>query len=267
MEEPKFVRVEIADRIATVTLARPPRNALSAPMMREIGQVFTELGRGDEAAVAILASDFERVFCAGADITESERRYTRRELLPEESLTDLIDPGSVVRGCLAGIRDGGLPVVAAVGGACVGAGAALVGCCDLVVLAEEAFFSLPEIDVGVLGGTRHVQRLVGPMKTREMALTGRRVPAAEFYRLGAAAALVPRAELAATARALAAEVAAKSPLALRLSKESMNRVEDLPLDEGYRLEQDYTARVSRLDDAGEARRAYLEKREPHWTWR
>ncbi len=173
----------------------------------------------------------------------------------------------MVRGCLAGIRDGGLPVVAAVGGACVGAGAALVGCCDLVVLAEEAFFSLPEIDVGVLGGTRHVQRLVGPMKTREMALTGRRVPAAEFYRLGGAAALVPRAELAATARALAAEIAAKSPLALRLSKESMNRVEDLPLDEGYRLEQDYTARVSRLDDAGEARRAYLDKREPQWTWR
>jgi len=267
VEHPRFVRVEIADRIATVTLARPPVNALSASMMREIGRVFVELGRGTEAVVAVLTAEGDRVFCGGADVAESERRYVRRELLAQESVADLVDPGAVVRECFSGIRSGALPVVAAVNGAAVGAGAALVASCDLVVLSETAWFSLPEIDVGVLGGARHVQRLVGPFKAREMAYTGRRVPAAELHRLGAAVDVVPPGELPAAARALALELAGKSPLALRMAKEAMNRVEHLSLEDGYRLEQDYTARVSRLDDAREARAAYREKRSPEWSWR
>ena len=70
-----------------------------------------------------------------------------------------------------------------------------------------------------------------------------------------------------TARALAATLAAKSPIALRLAKESMNRVEDLPLKEGYRTEQDYTARLLRFEDAAEARAAFLDRRDPDWKWR
>lgn len=69
-----------------------------------------------------------------------------------------------------------------------------------------------------------------------------------------------------TARALADEIATKSPIGLRLAKESLNRVEDLPLKEGYRLEQDYTSRITRFNDSAEARTAYLEKREAEWTW-
>ena len=267
MEDPRFLRVEIDGGIATVTLDRPPVNALSAPMMREIGRVFTELGRGTAAVVAVLTAGGERVFCAGADIAESERRYVRRELIPGETMADLADPGAVVRECFSGIRDGGLPVIAALNGAAVGAGAALVACCDLVVASQTAFLSLPEIDVGVLGGARHVQRLLGPFKAREMAYTGRSVPAAELYRLGAAVEVVPPGSLQAAARALATELAGKSPLALRMAKEAMNRMESLSLEEGYRLEQDYTARVSRLDDAREARAAYREKRRPRWSWR
>jgi enoyl-CoA hydratase len=112
-----------------------------------------------------------------------------------------------------------------------------------------------------------VQRLLGPFKAREMAYTGRSVPAAELYRLGAAVEVVPPGSLQAAARALATELAGKSPLALRMAKEAMNRMESLSLEEGYRLEQDYTARVSRLDDAREARAAYREKRRPRWSWR
>jgi enoyl-CoA hydratase len=78
----EFVSVEVTGLVATVTLRRPPVNALSAPMMREIARVFTSLGRGTDAAVAILTADGEKIFCAGADIGESDRRYNRRELLP-----------------------------------------------------------------------------------------------------------------------------------------------------------------------------------------
>lgn len=266
MREPRFVRVEIDDLVATVTLARPPVNALSAPMMREIAQVFHALSTGTEAAVAILTADGDRVFCAGADIDESDRRYVRRELLPEESVVDLADPGAVVRACFSAIYAGAVPVVAAVNGAAVGAGAALVACCDLVVAAEHSYLALPEIDVGVLGGARHVQRLVGTFKAREMTYTARRVPAAELHRLGAVTRVVEAGELREAARGLAAEIAAKSPLGLRLAKEALTRVEALPLQEGYRLEQDYTARMSRLDDSREARAAYREKRAPKWSW-
>jgi enoyl-CoA hydratase len=264
--ELQFTRVEVVDLVATVTLARPPVNALSAPMMRELARVFDELGRSQDAHVAVLTADGDKIFCAGADVKESERRYVRRELLPDESVADLIDPGAVVRAMLWGIRHGQLPVIAAVNGLALGAGAALVASCDVIVASDNAAFALPEIDVGVLGGARHVQRLVGPWKTREMMLTGERVPASELHRLGAVSQVVPAEDLAVTAHFLATRMAAKSPLALRMAKQSMNRVEHLSLEEGYQLEQDYTARISPLNDAKEARASWQEKRTPTWSW-
>src|SRR6201986_2312069 len=122
MEGLEFLDVSVADLVATVTLRRPPVNALHAPMMREIARVFTALSRGTDAAVAILTADGDRVFCAGADIGESARRYIRRELLPGESVAGLVDAGEVVRDCFFSISGGTLPVIAAVNGAAVGAG-------------------------------------------------------------------------------------------------------------------------------------------------
>ena len=90
---------------------------------------------------------------------------------------------------------------------------------------------------------------------------------AELYRLGSLRAVVPRSDLMDTALELARTLAAKSPIAMRLAKESMNRVEDLSLKEGYRTEQDYTARLLRFEDAKEANAAFLEKRPPDWKWR
>jgi enoyl-CoA hydratase len=261
------VRVEISDLVATVTLDRAPVNALSANMMRELASVFRDLGTGTDAAVAVLTADGDRVFCGGADVRESERRYVRRELLDTETVADLIDPGTVVRDCFFAISSGALPVIAAVNGAAVGAGAALVASCDVVIASENAVFALPEIDVGVLGGGRHVQRLVGPFKAREMMFSGRRVPASELYRLGSVSEVVAPEHLADTARTLALEIAAKSPIAVRLAKQSMNRVENLSLEDGYRLEQDYTARISGFDDSREARAAWLAKRPPQWGWK
>ena len=100
-----------------------------------------------------------------------------------------------------------------------------------------------------------------------MMFTGRRMTAAELFAHGSVSQVVAPAELSATALSVARVIAGKSPLALRLAKQAMNRVEHLPLEDGYRLEQDYTARVSRFDDALEARTARLEKRDPTWTWR
>jgi enoyl-CoA hydratase len=121
MEGLEFTHVDVTDLVATVTLRRPPVNALNAPMMREIARVFTSLSQGTDAAVAILTADGDRVFCAGADISESARLYARRELLPGESVANLVDAGEVVRDCFFSISGGTLPVIAAVNGAAVGA--------------------------------------------------------------------------------------------------------------------------------------------------
>ena len=108
--------------------------------------------------------------------------------------------------------------------------------------------------------------LVGRHKAREMYFSGERVPAAELYRLGAVRDVVPAEELMQTVYEFAGELAKKSPIALRLAKEAMNRTEFLPLKEAYRTEQDYTARLLKFEDAKEANRAFLEKREPDWKW-
>jgi enoyl-CoA hydratase len=259
------VRVDIDNRVATVTFERPPVNALDARAFREIRDAFRGLSEATDAHVAIFTAPGTRIFCGGVDLQDSARRRSRHQG-PGDTIMDSLDPGIVPRECFFAVSDCSLPVIGAINGAAVGAGLALVASCDIVIASENARFALPEIKAGVLGGGRHLQRMIGAYKTRKMFFTGEFVGADEFHRLGAVEAVVPAGELMPTARALAEEIASKSPIGLRLAKESLNRVEDLPLKEGYRLEQDYTLRVSGFNDSAEARQAFLEKRAPEWTW-
>jgi enoyl-CoA hydratase len=177
------------------------------------------------------------------------------------------DPARLARDAMWAITDCAVPVIGAINGPAIGAGVAFAACCDMLVAAEHATFGTLEINVGLLGASAHLSTMVGRHKAREMFFLGEKVPADELCRLGAIREVVPLEELAATARELADRLAAKSPIALRLAKESMNRVEHLPLKEAYRTEQDYTARLLGFDDAAEARQAYLDKRDPQWRWR
>lgn len=261
----QFVRTEISARIATVTFERPPVNALDAQSFREIIVAFNALGQSRDASVVIFTAPGERIFCSGVDLKDSARRHAR-QLVEGDTTVDLLDPGALPRECFNAVMDCPLPVIGAINGAAIGAGLVLAACCDMLIASEKASFSLPEIKAGVLGGGRHLQRLVGVHKTRKMFFTGDPVPSAELYRLGAVEAVVPPERLMEAAFELAANIARKSPIGLRLGKESLNRVEDMGVQEGYRIEQDYTGRVSRYQDSTEARAAYLEKREGKWTW-
>jgi enoyl-CoA hydratase len=262
----KNVRIEIADRIATVTLARPPVNALDAVTFRELTEAFQQLGRTREASVIVFTAEGDRLFCGGVDLQDSVRRHAR-ELADGDTTVDLLDPGALPRDCFNAVLDCPLPVIAAVNGMAIGAGVALVASCDIIIASTQARFSVPEIKAGVLGGARHLQRLVGPYKTRKMFFTGEFVDAHEFHRLGAVEAVVAPEELMPAALALARQIAGMSPIGLRLAKESMNRAEEMSLKDGYRVEQDYTGRVTRYADSAEAREAYRGKREPNWSWK
>jgi enoyl-CoA hydratase len=259
------VHIDIAGRVATVTLELPPVNALTGQAFREITSAFHSLGEGTEASVVVFTGAGERAFCGGVDLNDSARRHSR-QAGQQDSAVDLLDPGSIVRDCFWSVLDCPLPVIGAINGAAVGAGLALVASCDIIIASERARFALTEVNAGVLGGGRHLQRLVGPYRARKMMFTAEFASAAEFREWGVVDSVVPPEELLPAAHALAGRIAAKSPIGLRLAKESLNRVEDLGLKEGYRLEQDYTGRLTRYNDSAEARTAYLEKREPVWTW-
>jgi enoyl-CoA hydratase len=257
------ITVELRDHIATVTLSRPPVNAIDRGTMAEIRDAFVALSENRDVRVAIFTAAGTKAFMAGVDLKSVGTVGPVDELSP----TVVTDPGSVARNAMWAIVDCAVPVIGAINGPALGAGLAFAACCDILIAAEGARFGTTEINVGLLGASAHLSSLVGRHKAREMFFTGEQVPAQEMYRLGALRAVVPEGELAEAARALATELAAKSPIALRLAKESMNRVEGLPLRDAYRTEQDYTARLRGFDDADEARQAYLERRPPDFKWR
>ena len=241
-------RVSVERGIAQVILDHPPVNALDSAGWEKLAEAFVALGRDPGARVAVLAAE-GRGFCAGVDIKElaaDARRITR-----------------VNRGCydaFAAIHDCPLPVIAAVHGFCLGGGIGLAGSADLAIASEDATFGLPEIDRGALGAATHLMRLVGMQRTRRMLLTGEAIPAQEVFRLGGLQALVPRERLRDEALALAAVIAAKSPQAVRLAKESLNGIELIDLKRSYRFEQGFTLELYTSPDSQEAREAFVEKR-------
>src|SRR4051794_9829094 len=252
------VTVEVVDLVATITFERPPVNAIDFATMAELTDVFRSFTERRDVRAVIFTAAGDRAFIAGVDLGS---------VVGEEDTNTLVDPGHVARDLMWSIADCAVPVIAAVNGPALGAGLAFAACCDILVASENATFGTTEINVGLLGASAHLSLLVGRHKAREMFFTGEQVPAAELYRVGAVRAVVPRAELLPTATELARSLAAKSPIAMRLAKEAMNRVEFLPLREAYRTEQDYTNRLQRFEDAAEARAAFLDKRAPDWKWK
>lgn len=261
--EDRVVHLDVVDHVATVTLDRPPVNAVDVATLLEIRDVFRSLDDNRDARVAIFTAAGDRAFMGGADLNSVADRGDPTA----ESPVFQTDPGRVAREAMWAITDCAVPVIGAINGAAVGAGVAFAACCDILVAADSASFGTLEINVGLLGASAHLSLLVGRHKAREMFFLGEKVPAAELYRLGAIREVVPRDKLLDVAGEIAAALAVKSPIALRLAKESMNRVENMPLKDAYRTEQDYTARLLTFEDSAEARQAYLEKRPPEWKWR
>lgn len=239
--------------VATVKLARPPVNALGRAIRTELLATFDQLHDRDDVRAIVLAANGP-VFCAGADIKERSQMTGA----PGEGR----ELNRLVREVFHSLIQCSKPVIAAVHGPALGAGFALALCCDIIFAADDAIFAMPEVDVGMAGGVKFLQRYFTPSQARMLLLTGRRVGAAELHRLGVVQGCVPAAALLAEATALARDIAAKSPLAVRMLKQSFNAVEELSLGDGYRIEQDMTLALIKTEDAQEAKRAFLEKRAP-----
>lgn len=251
--ETETVKCRIAGHIAVVTMDRPPVNAQNAQMNTDMAQVFDTISDRDDVRVAILTGA-GKCFSAGADIKDR----AGKERAPGEAWQH----NRRVREAFHAIVECQKPVIGAINGSALGAGLAVAASCDILIAAEEAAIGLPEINVGLLGGGRHAMRLFGHSRTRRMLFTGLRVDGRELYRLGVVEACVPGAQLMDAAMDIAREIAARSPVAMRLAKHSLNTIEEMSLRDGYRFEQNMTVELGKTEDSKEAMRAFVEKRTP-----
>lgn len=207
----------------------------------------------DRGIRAIVVGGNERAFAAGADVNELASGTAIS--LYENRRLDAWDSIRAVR----------TPIVAAVSGFCLGGGCELAMLCDLIVASESAKFGQPEINLGVLpgaGGTQRLTHAVGKALAMDLILTGRMLSAREALAYGLVARVVAREAWLSEAKRVAAEIAAKSPISVRLAKEAIDKAFEAPLAVGVEFERRafYLARAS--DDATEGLNAFIEKRKP-----
>ena len=238
-----------------VVIDRPPVNAITLAAYREILETFSTIGDDPAVRCVVLSSASERAFIGGSDVNELKK------LAPASA----VDRSRTARRCFEAVRHTPVPVIAAVNGPAYGSGLAIVSVCDVVVCSERARFALPEINVGVMGGTKHLTRLVPLQMMRWMAFTGNKVDGQTLARLGTVHSVVAEEQLMAAAFAIADDIAAKSPAAVRMMKEAMDLTEEMDLGVGYHAEQLCTAIISSHPEAKEAAAAFLEKRKPNFN--
>lgn len=251
------VHYSVAEHVASIVIDRPPVNALDDPTYEELARAFTAATDDTGVRVVTLTSTGTRAFCGGTDINFFSLRHTDDPSWHERH-------SRLVREAFMAMYQCRVPVVAGVQATAVGAGVGLLGSVDLVVAADTATFRLAEIDVGVLGGARHLARLVPEQQVRYLAYTGRSMTAAELKAHGGACAVVPADELKAELDDLTRTLAAKSPVALAALKRGLNHIElnNLNVDLGYRYEQTLTESIAGHPHSQEAANAFFERREP-----
>ena len=247
--------------VAILTINRPQvLNALNTPTTDELRTAMLALKHDAAVRVIVITGAGDKAFVAGADINELAAQKPvqgKEHALRGQHVFDLIE-------------NLGKPVIAAVNGYALGGGCELAMACTLRVAADSAKLGQPEINLGIIpgyGGTQRLARLVGKGVALDIILTGRQVTADEALRIGLVNRVYPAAELMAETRTLAAELAAKAPVAMQYIMEAVNRGLDMSLDKAQFLEATLFGLVASTDDMREGTKAFLEKRKPQFKGR
>jgi enoyl-CoA hydratase len=225
-------------------------NALDSRLWNELADRISSLGREPEVRVVLIRAE-GKGFCGGVDIKEMQAHPERIVELNRGNFLTF----RAVRACE-------VPVVTAVQGYVIGGGIGICGASDVIIASEDAYFSLPEIDRGAMGGASHLSRMLPMHKVRAAFFTGGKIQAAEAFRLGALERLVARAQLLQEARAFAAVIASKSRRALVLAKEALNGLEPRDVDHGYRFEQGFTLEMYMHPDSQKSRDEFVKSKGP-----
>jgi enoyl-CoA hydratase len=246
--------VERDGPVATLTINRPAvLNALNSQTMDDLRRAVLEVKHDAAVRVAIVTGAGPKAFIAGADINELSMLTPaagRDHALRGQHVLDLIE-------------NLGKPVIAAINGFALGGGCELAMACTLRIAADTAKLGQPEINLGVMpgyAGTQRLARLVGRAAALELTLSGRQIAADEALRIGLVHRVVPAAALMEEARAWAAALAEKAPLAVRHIIDAINRGLEMPFAEGCVLEATLFGLIASTEDMREGTRAFLEKR-------
>jgi enoyl-CoA hydratase len=250
------LRVDVADGVAVITLARPEvRNAVNAAMAAAMSHALAGVESDPHVRIAILTGEGGH-FCAGMDL----KAFLRKEVMRVEG------------GGFAGVTEARMtkPLIAAVEGYALGGGFEIALACDLIVASEEARFGLPEVKRGLVanaGGLVRLPRQIPVKIAAEFILTGDVFPAAYLASHGLVNRLVPAGHALETARELGRKIAANGPLAIAASRRVLYESQDWQTTELFARQREITDGVSTSADATEGALAFAEKRAPVWRGR
>lgn len=256
------VRVEIAERIAVLTLEDPARlNAMSLPLREQCLAALRALEAEGTADAVIITGAGERAFSAGADINEVARRT------PEGELSTAAQLRRELPRLLETLR---LPSIAAINGHCLGAGLELALACTLRIAARPAKLGLPEVNLGVIpgsGGTQRLARLVGLGRAMELVTLGEPIDAEEAWRIGLVNRVCAPGELLEAARGICRTWQSKGPVSLMLARDAVLRSADVDLATGLDYENKMFALALASGERDEGVQAFREKRKPRFRSR
>lgn len=255
----QYVKVAMEDRVAVVTIDHPPVNALNRQTLQELGHAIEGL-KGDATTKAIvITGGGSFAFVAGADIKEVSQIGSVQEAKEMATL------GHTVFSAIQRLRK---PVIAAINGVCLGGGCELAMACHLRISGDRARFGQPEITLGIIpgwGGTQRLPRMIGKAKAIEWILTGDLYTAQEAARLGLVNQVVPQDQVLKAARELAKKIASKGAVAVSNALAAIEEGGDVPLPQGLEKEAAVFGEVAATQDSREGIKAFLEKRQPHFT--
>ncbi|NPU86607.1 MAG: hypothetical protein HPY65_19200 [Syntrophaceae bacterium] len=252
-----YVNYTVEDRLAVVTIDNPKMNALSGPVVEELGMVFDELDARTEIGVAILIGGGTRAFVAGADIKGFGNFLGNREAAFQSSRG--------MQAVFSKIENSRVVVIAAINGLALGGGCELAAACDIRIAGDNAVIGVPEVKLGLIpgaGGTQRLARLLGKGRAKLMALTGDFFSAQDAFQLGLLEKVVPAADVLAEAKKIAASILGNAPLAVEAAKRAVNRGVEMPLEEGLKLEAGFVGDLFLTEDLKEGATAFVEKRFP-----
>jgi enoyl-CoA hydratase len=245
-------------RVGVVQFNRPQAlNALNRQLMGETMEALEQFDADADIGCMVLTGN-ERAFAAGADIKE----------MADATPVDMLDNPFI--DYWDRLRKISKPVIAAVSGFALGGGCELAMACDMIVASESAKFGQPEINLGVIpgaGGTQRLTLAVGKAMAMEMVLNGRFLSAGEAYQFGLVNRVVPVENHLEEAVKLAAEIAARAPVALRLAKEAVNAIFEMPLQSGLAHERRLFYMLFSTEDQKEGMDAFINKRPAEWQGR
>lgn len=247
--------------IARVTINRPERrNALSSEVLEGLRNACAAARVDDDVRVVVLTGAGDKAFCAGADLGT---------MVGDAGAIAAHDGRGVFADVLRDLWALGKPTIARVRGYALAGGFGLAMACDLVVAADDAQFGTPEINVGLWPFmiTVPLLRAMPARLALDLMMTGRRIDANEAARLGLVSRVTRVDELDRTVDALADELAAKSPVAMRIGRSSFFRALEMDADEALDYLQSQLTVTSLSDDTTEGVQAFVEKREPRWRGR